>query len=250
MRQPSRQFGRAFTLVELLVVIGIVALLMGLLLPALSEAREQARTVKCLSNLRQLAVAATRYCADNGGSYPAAYYTVVRPGVTVSYHWDFTTTRDATGTTAAAGLLWAGTTNPEIQQCPSFDGRSNTIVDPYTGYNYNTSYIGHGQYESVTAPRRAAAVRHPGRCALFGDGEYAAGANKFMRAPFPNPGDANFTNRSAGTQGFRHRGRTNAAFCDGHAETMAERFTTTADPNPPAPGTGFLSRDNSLYTAD
>jgi prepilin-type N-terminal cleavage/methylation domain-containing protein/prepilin-type processing-associated H-X9-DG protein len=60
----------AFTLVELLVVIGIIAVLVGMLMPALSRAREQARSVKCLSNLRQLAMATLGYCNYNKGSFP------------------------------------------------------------------------------------------------------------------------------------------------------------------------------------
>ena len=55
---------RAFTLVELLVVVGIVAVLVGLLMPALSRAREQARAVQCASNIRQVAMAMALYEAD------------------------------------------------------------------------------------------------------------------------------------------------------------------------------------------
>lgn len=59
----------AFTLIELLVVIAIVALLISLLLPALSSAREAGRTVRCASNLRQLAVAALAHAHDRKGSF-------------------------------------------------------------------------------------------------------------------------------------------------------------------------------------
>ncbi|HEX4052669.1 MAG TPA: type II secretion system protein [Tepidisphaeraceae bacterium] len=65
---------RGFTLVELLVVIGIIALLVGILLPALNRARDQANTTLCLSNLRQIGMAIVNYAAENQGSLVPGRY--------------------------------------------------------------------------------------------------------------------------------------------------------------------------------
>lgn len=253
-----RRGRRAFTLVELLVSIGIISMLMAMLLPAMRGAREQSRSVACLNNLKQMMLAAQMYQTANGGRYPLATYWAYRPPVRVTYNWDYTETRDnSTGQrTVEPGTLWWASADKRVLQCPSFDGKSvGFTADPYTGYNYNTSYVGR---EMDTAgrvpvpPAKGAQIRRPSETAVFGDGEYASGANKFMRAPFPSPGELLTAGRYAGTQGFRHRGRTNVAFADGHAEGLRDRHVTTVAGESPriGPRTGFLSVDNRLYDLD
>jgi prepilin-type N-terminal cleavage/methylation domain-containing protein len=70
-RQPSRRGPRAFTLIELLAVIAVVALLMALLVPALSRARKHTKAMICLSNLKQWGTTFALYMRENEGRLPA-----------------------------------------------------------------------------------------------------------------------------------------------------------------------------------
>jgi len=240
-----------FTLVELLVVISILAILFAILLPALKMAKEQGQAIFCTNNLRQMSQAAVTYTINYDGYFPLAYYNPPGPG---SVAWDLKTVGLVGNCTYEPGLLWEyvdiSSNTSEIQQCPTFKGSAMWAGEAYTGYNYNTSYIGHG---NGIPSAREQMIHTPEETIIFGDGGYDGGskANKFMRAPFGNGdfGDHPFLGRSAGTLHFRHTGKANVSFVDGHTGVLKTIYRNSYNNeivNVFGP-CGWASADDSMY---
>src|SRR5688572_1598921 len=150
-----RRFRNAFTLVELLVVIGIIALLISILLPSLAAARRQAKSVTSLSNLRQVGIGIVQYRIENKGYYPLAAWNKF-PG-RARFRW--------------ADAIYPYMKNTEVYMSPQLDeperqrmnkpffhtttgtasDGSEIIVGKtlyFGGYGYNWHYLGNGRTTS------------------------------------------------------------------------------------------------------
>jgi len=245
-----------FTVIELIVVVAVTALLLSMLVPSLASVRASGRSVACLSNLRQMSIAAQRYALEYTYFPPALRYE--DDGGFRIVAWDWVTTPD--DQVISPGSLWAFTDDPgRVQQCPEYGGGTNT-ADPYTGYNYNATYVGGESLPLVAGwdvfrrGVRYSACRRTVRVALFGDGGWVGGTNKYMRAPVNTlEGELALGTIYAGGQAFRHRKATNVAYLDFHVGSVFTPFkgslATDAllETQMDYPRNGFLSDDDTAY---
>jgi prepilin-type processing-associated H-X9-DG protein/prepilin-type N-terminal cleavage/methylation domain-containing protein len=225
----TRHCPGAFTLLELLVTISIIGILAGLVLSAVGKAKDKARQIQCVNSQRQLALAFMLYHADSEDVFPAGASRRTYGPQPEDWIW-WQKDRDLRKSAIAPQL---GGMNPNLLRCPS-DKRAKTVVpsgssaNPYLFTYSLTSYdldkdknIGMSSIMTKDDPRRVF---------LFKASEIRGPSRKIMLAEEEGPDDGrwipNFPSYNPLTR--RHRGKSNAAFADGHIENVTSQFGANA----------------------
>ena len=199
-----------FTLIELLVVIAIIAILAAILFPVFARAREKARSASCLSNTKQIGLAAEMYTTDYDECYPISIYPS-SVGIIIFYH-----------------EMMPYMKNEQILQCPSEKLRIrwaelNALVSQMgmplapgfdaIGYNGNYAIFEDGPNNPISGSDDPVVSQgelpRPAETMLMGDGEIELAPTLF-NSPVVCP----------------HNGGFNATFCDGHAKFVKANKTT------------------------
>jgi prepilin-type N-terminal cleavage/methylation domain-containing protein/prepilin-type processing-associated H-X9-DG protein len=220
----------AFSLIELLVVISIIAVLAGLLLPSLGMVRASARRAQCASNLRQLSLGTMLYCDDNREKMPRLkewqggqegwmwhWFEMIAPYVGDD--------GGATGGNETRAQIQARA-RTVIHACP------NWKIDPEDwkigiGMNYRLAMpgdIGHsdwwwnGAMPGYRRDFRLSSITYPSARCLYADSDWHA------LNPWRQTGDAQPTPSDYDFPLTRHRNKVNASFVDGHVGMFTDRI--------------------------
>ena len=197
---------KKFTLIELLVVIAIIAILASMLLPALNQAREKAKSIKCAGNLKQLGTAVSMYTGDYEDWMPVAAIAATDLGW---QRWKVEMSEYIYGSPV---LVTDDKLRTGAFECPSFQNHTG-VSDADGGYGWNYAYLGQDNGSRIKVLR----VTQPTSTIMIGDTSNSdiITSRHAVTLYAPSKVGTNLHQISD-----RHNGSMNISWVDGHVSAM------------------------------
>jgi prepilin-type N-terminal cleavage/methylation domain-containing protein/prepilin-type processing-associated H-X9-DG protein len=237
LRIPCSAFG--FTLIELLVVVAVIAILAALLLPTLGRSKATAQRIRCVSNLRQLGLAAQMYWDDHDGRAFRYRRGATNDGVIYWFGWLANGREGERPFDATQGALFPFLGGKGVELCPSLHPALASFKLKATGAAYGYGYNLQLSAPMSQPPVELSKVTQPAGLGVLAD---AAQVNDFQPPASreqPMLEEFYYVNTNEPTAHFRHARQANVVFGDGHV--AAERaLAGSLDPRLPYANAGRL----------